>query len=451
MIDPTVLEAEIAKAELQEAVKKALKERKKTSKAEAVAAKVQDTKEGGQHVSGKVVETRRSTREPPYLISLIESFGSSLTILGPPREGWTGERLRYNEMTGYAELDGQDFTDDDVISMQSRISTLRNPTDLTPLWISKEVVLDSVMCVARRHSYHPAREYLAGLPAWDGVPRCSGLLGALGGKEEEGRNTSISKSELLSKFLIGSVARIRKPGCKFQTVLILRGLEGEKKTSALQVLYGGSPLHSEIQQSIEDKDFLLAIHQCWCAELGEMQSLLKTNYQELIKQMVSKDSDPLRRPYARVMANEPRSSVMAATTNEREIFRSAGRNRRYWIVEVVDADLTWISANRDQLWAEAVSRYSAGERYWLETAENDLLAAAQSRFEQGDLLDEVIEEALGSIKTPEFKISDVYRHCFPEDRDMMQANQKRLASRLRAMGYDRMHARTGYVWEKVQS
>ncbi|TIR81311.1 MAG: DNA primase, partial [Mesorhizobium sp.] len=76
------------------------------------------------------------------------------------------------------------------------------------------------------------REYLDGLE-WDGRPRVKSFandyLGCVGD------NYAPVVSE---RWLISSVARGLNPGCKVDTMPILEGPQGARKSTALRVLFG---------------------------------------------------------------------------------------------------------------------------------------------------------------------------------------------------------------------
>ncbi len=83
---------------------------------------------------------------------------------------------------------------------------------------------------ARRNSFHPVLDYLAGLH-WDGVARLETWLHRYGGAEEGEYVSTVSKIAL-----IAAVRRVRKPGCKFDEMIVLESEQGTNKSSALTVL-----------------------------------------------------------------------------------------------------------------------------------------------------------------------------------------------------------------------
>ena len=70
------------------------------------------------------------------------------------------------------------------------------------------------------------RDYLQGLK-WDGVVRTDGMLCQMFGAENSPANCAIG-----SKWLISAVARVMRPGCQVDHMLVLEGPQGTRKSTA---------------------------------------------------------------------------------------------------------------------------------------------------------------------------------------------------------------------------
>ena len=96
------------------------------------------------------------------------------------------------------------------------------------------------------------------------------------------------------------------------------------------------------------------------AELAGIRSAID----EKIKAYISNRTDVYREPYARASVGVPRQQVFIGTTNADSYLNDPTGNRRFWPVKVGTIDLDALTRDRDQLWAEAVARFDAGEAWW---------------------------------------------------------------------------------------
>ena len=159
------------------------------------------------------------------------------------------------------------------------------------------------------------------------------------------------------------VKRIVFPGCKFDYVLVLEGEQGIKKSMSLAVL--GGNWHSETTMSTDNKDFFMQFAGKAIIEFSEGETLSRTEVKRM-KAIITVQSDRYRVPFDRMTQDFPRRCVFAMTTNQSEYLKDETGNRRWLPVAVVaeEANIEWLQANRDQLFAEAYSRVLAGEKIY---------------------------------------------------------------------------------------
>lgn len=81
--------------------------------------------------------------------------------------------------------------------------------------------------------FNPVKEYLEGLPAWDGVLRVDDLLVDYLGAQRTPYVQAVTR-----KALVAAVARIYEPGIKFDYVLVLNGKQGIGKSELFKRLAG---------------------------------------------------------------------------------------------------------------------------------------------------------------------------------------------------------------------
>ena len=212
-----------------------------------------------------------------------------------------------------------------------------------------------VTLAAADRRVHPVRSFLEGL-AWDGVPRlsqwASECLGA----------TPTVYHALAGRFwLISMVARIFSPGCKVDAMIVLESEQGKGKSSALSILAG--EFFADTPFVMGEADSFLALRGRWLYEISELDSLNRADITRA-KAFLSSQVDNYRAPYQARHENHPRQCVFAATTNQYEYLRDLTGNRRFWPVRCRAIDLDKLTAWREQLFAEAVAAYRAGQRWY---------------------------------------------------------------------------------------
>ncbi|NWB30700.1 VapE domain-containing protein [Pseudomonas gingeri] len=229
-------------------------------------------------------------------------------------------------------------------------------------------VIEAVSVVAHDHMFHPVRNYLNKLE-WDRVPRLSTWLTEIMGAGLTDYNSKVGK-----RWMIAAVGRVMKPGCKADCVMILEGAQGAGKSTAMSVL--GGEWFMDTPFALGDKDAYQAIRGKWIVELGELDSFNKAESTKA-KQFFSASTDTYRESYGRRTMDVPRQCVFVGTTNQDEYLKDATGNRRYWPVACTKVDLEQLRQIRDQLWAEAMYCYLAGDVWWVNRDEAPLFAEAQ--------------------------------------------------------------------------
>ena len=146
-----------------------------------------------------------------------------------------------------------------------------------------------------------------------------------------------------------------------------------------------------------------AIRGKWIVELGELDSFNKAESTKA-KQFFSASIDTYRESYGRRTSDVPRQCVFAGTTNQDEYLKDATGNRRYWPVACVKVDLEALRRVRDQLWAEAMFCYQAGDIWWATREEEELFTTEQEeRFVvdewEGPILKWLEESQVGETVT----------------------------------------------------
>ena len=222
--------------------------------------------------------------------------------------------------------------------------------------VGQDTLMGAVTDVARETEFDPVVDYFNGL-TWDGVPRLSTWLHDYAGAKDlaDNMNSAGLTKVYATKWMLSVVARAFQPGCKVDTMLVLMGDQGARKSSLLRAI---APCGSfaAVQIDPSDKDSVLRASKVAIVEWPELAGASKRE-QEALKDYFSLLEDRVRPPYAHGDIRIPRRTVFAATTNEDDFLRDATGSRRYWPVKVGNIDIDNLLAVKDQLWAEAVDLY----------------------------------------------------------------------------------------------
>ena len=251
------------------------------------------------------------------------------------------------------------------------------------------VVGRAIQTIARENPVHPVRDYLNALN-WDGTPRLDSWLTRYLGVEDSPYVRAVG-----SRFLLSAVARVFKPGCQADNMLILEGPQGILKSSVLRAI--AEPWFADRISQLGSKDAAMEVAGVWLVEMSELDALTKAS-NSAIKSFVSRRSDRFRPPYGKHVVDHPRQCVFAGTINPVDGYlKDPTGARRFWPVVCGDIDLETLTRDRDQLWAEALVRFQAGIPWWLNTPELEALAKPEqeARYEV-DAWTEKVVQWLGS-------------------------------------------------------
>lgn len=260
--------------------------------------------------------------------------------------------------------------------------------------------------VADDRAFHPIREYLDGLSPWDRVPRMDTLLIDYLGAEDSPYVRAVTR-----KTLIAAVARIICPGTKHDSILVLNGKQGIGK-STLFLRLGRQWYSDSLSISdMKDKTAPEKLQGYWILELGELAGIKKMDV-ETVKSFITRTDDKYRPSYGRAVESHPRQCVIVGTTNSDGGFlRDITGNRRFWPVRVTGEGKhrAWELMEIDQIWAEALMRYSEGEELFLK-GEIALAAFAEQRDAmENDDREGLVAEYLEALLPENWDAMDIYR------------------------------------------
>lgn len=293
---------------------------------------------------------------------------------------WRG-KLRYNKRTNQVVLEpGAPIADSDVARAFKDVDDAR-----LAIWFerskyrmrvspSSASLAGAVNVVASCHGFDPVHDWLDALQ-WDGKERIDRFVVDYLGAGDTPIHRAYGRL-----WLISAVARVFAPGCQVDHTLGLYGAQGIGKSSALRCIAVNPDWFTDTLPSLADRKAAAEVlHGRWIVEHGELDALGRAELSTAKAWLTSRE-DRYRAAYAKRADSHPRRCVFAATTNEPQFLRDASGGRRFWPVSVGKIDLAALERDRDQLWAEAVHRYRAGEPWHL--IDRALIVAAAETQEE---------------------------------------------------------------------
>ncbi len=193
---------------------------------------------------------------------------------------------------------------------------------------SRNDYFDAVKNVSMRNKFHPVREMLDSFK-WDKEEHIRYLLPDYLGAE----NTEYSY-QVMRLYMVGTVARVYVPGCKFDYTLIFTGRQGLGKSTFLRRLALKDEWFNDSLDSLDTDKAAQAIMGSWIVELAELKSLARTaGGVDSVKRFLTATQDKIRLPYERRTDVFLRQCTFAGTTNKSDFLQDETGNRRFLIIQ----------------------------------------------------------------------------------------------------------------------
>lgn len=242
------------------------------------------------------------------------------------------------------------FSDIDSIYVRAYVETAYEMTN-------GKKVDEAIDAEFNRKLHNPIKDYLNTVK-WDGTPRLETALIDYFDVE-----SSPYHLEALKVTMTAAVARIFKPGTKFDLVLVLSGAQGCGKSTLVHKL--GNGWSSDTFMTVHGKESFEQLQGAWIIEMAELAGLRKAEV-ENIKHFISKQEDTFRPAYAKEARTFKRQCVFIGTTNSDSFLTDSSGNRRFMPIAIPVNGMPFESVfdisqeTVDQLWAEAKKFYDNG-------------------------------------------------------------------------------------------
>ena len=245
---------------------------------------------------------------------------------------------------------------------------------------------------------------------------------------------------------------------------VLIGPQGAGKSTALRCLL--PPQHPEwfsdgLRLSADDKVRAETLQGRVIVEAGEMAGATRAERESLKAFLSRVDDGSVRLAYRRNPELMLRRCVLAGSTNDPHCLPADPSGNRRFVVVTVEATgagpagvQRYLDEHREQLWAEALHRYHAGEAVWLPQSLTEAQSAANRSAVQ---VDENREDAIFDFLAvwPDgdlFRLADVKRAIQPR-LNVALPSDRQLSVDLQALdcesiGKQRYRGKHGRWWAK---
>lgn len=265
----------------------------------------------------------------------------------------------------------------------------------------------AVTKVSDDRSYHPIREFIANLPAWDGVERVDTLLIDYLAAEDTPYVRAVTR-----KTLCAAIKRVLVPGSKFDSMLVLNGPQGVGKSTLIAKLAGEWFSDSLNLSDTKDKTAAEKLQGYWILEIGELAGLRKAEV-ETLRSFLSRQNDIYRAAFGKRATPHLRQCVFFGTTNaESGYLRDTTGNRRFWPVKTPGggAKHSWELTEEDirQIWAEVLVYVERGEKLYLDASMETLAKAEQREAMESDEREGLVRLYLDTLLPEDWSGMDIF-------------------------------------------
>ena len=248
--------------------------------------------------------------------------------------------------------------------------------------------------------YHPLKEYLDGLPPWDGetdyIDRLAAMVhvkesphSPLQQDKSRERNdlsgTPVRFADILKRWMVSMIAAALNETVVNQVILTLIGRQGSYKTSFMQHIL--PPVLSEYyttksNSSRMTKDDLFTMTENLVINLEEIDTMPPSELNQL-KAMVTQRYVDERRAYGRNKVHLPHVASFVATGNNLQFLTDDTGNRRWLPFEVEDIDSPWeADIPYEGIYSQTYALYQDVKfRYWFTDKEIQQLRGHVQQFE----------------------------------------------------------------------
>lgn len=294
--------------------------------------------------------------------------------------------------------------------------------------------------------YHPMKDYMAGLPEWDGVDRVSRLA------------RRVSHDALwvngFHRWMLGVAAQWMGMDMQCANAIapvIISPVQGLGKSTFCRMLLPKAltPYYIDRFDVTAQSGYEQKLATCALINMDEFDRYSPAQMASL-KNVMQMMTSFFRKMRSSHMVNLHRTASFIATTNRREILTDESGSRRFICVEA-EGQIDRSPIDHDQLYAQLRHELTHGERYWLTQDEEKELQAHNKQYYRIPPAVEVFWKCFRlpseDETCPGLGITEIFaklKKSFPAIMRDVKVNS--LAQYLVALGAQKQHRRDGNVY-----
>lgn len=259
----------------------------------------------------------------------------------------------YDEFKSVELFNGNPLTDNDLTFIVETV-------EATPGFpeVSRQLVKHGITRVAMERRFDSAIERV-GRAVWDQSPRLAQFWQRIYGVED----TPYVRA--LGPYLFtGMAGRVIKPGCKLDAGIVMFGHQMLQKSTFVEALALEPDWYGEIDFNKKSDDLARLLMGKVITEWPEKQGSHKVTETDL-KQFMTRRTERWVPKHVEHPKEFSRRNFVIVTTNEHDSLNFEGEERRWNPITVKRlADLDWLAANLEQLWAEGAALYRVSGVAW---------------------------------------------------------------------------------------
>ncbi|MFZ4796573.1 MAG: VapE domain-containing protein [Bacteroidia bacterium] len=370
------------------------------------------------------------------------------------------EKIVINKIENYLKTKNYDFRFNDVTSRTEVKLPAKYEfvpiTDYIENSIFRDILKSGIKCnLTLLHAviesnfskrYDPFMQYFDKLPAWDATTDYIKELAAL---------VKTTNDELwfecFRKWIVAMVASLIKPDIVNQVVIVLTGSQGIGKTTWCLNIIPPCLRNYTYSGSINpnNKDTLIHLSECMLINLDELENLNRSEIGSL-KEVITKSTIRSRKAYGRNNENFTRRASFIGSVNTAQFLNDSTGSRRFLCFESLDI-IQDFQLNYDQLYAQALSLFKNGFRYWFDKSEIEVITANNEQYQLKTMEEELL---LTYFKKP--SISDntlyltatqiLYKFASHANFSAGNANVINLGKLLKKHGFEKKKKNSVYAW-----